>query len=193
MRSQLRIAASVAALALACGVSTLALEGGASGQVSVSRSAGAVPQCRSVHLAGVFVRTGAAAGSLGSSIGIVNVGRVACRLGGYPGLEGVRDHHLFHLRINQHGTFAGNLDPTVLAPRVTGGLIIGTGDACNALNNPNRKVAAAVAAAHTYTTLYVELPDHHGTVAIFGGSIDTACGLQVSRLGWVKGFSLRYQ
>ena len=190
MRSHLRIAASVATLTLACGVSSLALAGGAFGQVSKSQSTGAIPPCRSAHLAGVFVRTGAAAGSLGSMIGIVNVGTVACRLGGYPGLEGVRDHHLFHLRITEHGTFAGNLDSTVLAPRVTGGLIIRTVDACNALNNPNR---CAVAAAHTYTTLYVELPDHHGAVAVFGGSIDTACGLQVSRLGWAKGFSLHYQ
>jgi hypothetical protein len=125
-------------------------------------------------------------------IGILNVGETSCRLGGYPGLEGVRDHHLSHLHITGLGTYSGNLEPVVLAPRITGALIVGTEDACPALNNPNQHKVAATAAAHTYTNLYVVLPDHGGSVLVRGAKIDTACGLWVSRLGWSKGFSLTY-
>ena len=74
------------------------------------------------------------------------------------GLEGIRFGHRHPLVVTGHGTFFGDLGPTVLAPRTMGALILGTEDACHAINQPNQAAQRAEIAAHSYTGLYIELP-----------------------------------
>jgi len=49
---------------------------------------------------------------------------------GYPTLIGLRGSEKYKLRVTGHGTYGGNLHPTKLSPRMSGVLIVSTGDLC---------------------------------------------------------------
>ena len=145
---------------------------------------GSVSECGARHLVGLTLGGGAAAGNLSTIVGLVNVGTAPCRLGGYPALEGTRTGRSFPLVVSGHGTFFGDLQPAVLAPRVLGALIVGTEDGCYAINQPNPVARQAEVTSHSYTGLRIVLPLHGGVVTVGNVRFDTACVLQSSRLGW---------
>lgn len=140
--------------------------------------------CEASSLVGAFVSNQVGTGHIVTTIAMTNVGTVACELGGYPALVGLRENKEFRLHVTGHGTWGGNLRPTTLAPRMSGALIIGTGDICG----PGYGVPVA---GHSYSGLLVVLPKGGGTVKVPGVTIDTTCYLVESQLGWRADFSLQ--
>ena len=136
--------------------------------------------CKGKDLSGTFGQLTSATGNLITTINLRNVGAVRCRLDGYPEIEGVAGGGEHFLSIAHHGTFAGNLQPTDLNPGELGGLILGTTDACPALQGQDAKTNAA---ASTYATIVIALPGSAGSVSITGTNLLVACGLDESRLG----------
>lgn len=179
LTSRLPIRFAVASLCLmaACLVCNLN-EGTASAVTSP------VAPCQGSQLWGAYISTGAATGNYIYNIALINVGHTTCRLSGYPEIQGVREGHTYNLHVAKHGTFAGNLAPTILTPRMSGELILSTADNCNSLNTGGIAKIDKIAAANTYSNLTLKLPDAAGNVYLSGFKVDIACGLDVSRLGW---------
>jgi hypothetical protein len=123
-------------------------------------------------------------GHVVTTIAISNFGTTTCTLGGYPELVGLRGNEKIKLHVTAHGTYGGNLRPTILAPRMSGALIIGTGDLCA----PYYGVPPA---GHSYSGLIVVLPKNKGDVPVLGVALDTTCYLVESQLGWRDHFSIQ--
>lgn len=174
---------AILVLAVSCGLGSVlvASQVGAQGASPGSRT---IAECQGRALDGLTLGSGAGLGNLVNVVGVVNVGRTSCRLGGYPGLEATRDGRAYPFAGSDHGTYFGNLSPTVLAPRMVGALMLVTEDGCPALNQSNQAADRAEIAAHTYTGVVIELPQHDGSVVVNGVRFDTACGFSSSRLGW---------
>jgi hypothetical protein len=181
------VSAMVVAVCVTGSVTGLAqsLDGTASASTTNS-----LESCHGRQLVGAFVRTGIWTGNLDTLIAITNVSNSTCRLGGYPTLIGIRDHQRYPLHVTSHGVLSSNLASTTLKPRMSGALIIGTGDACAALNQTNQAAIDAASASHTYTGLIVDLPNNGGAITVLGVSIDTACYLGESQLGWRTPFPM---
>lgn len=145
--------------------------------------------CEGRNLIGASAGGGAAAGNDDAKIAIVNVGSTSCRLAGYAGIIGVRSGREHRLTGVQRGTFFGNLQPAILAPRMTGALLLGTEWACVAINRSG-PAARAYLAAHSYDGVVLVLPDHSGVVHVPDVQIQNACTLSETRLGWSRGFAL---
>lgn len=143
-----------------------------------------VPSCEGSSLVGAFVSNQVATGHIVTTIAITNVGTTTCELGGYPALVGLRGTKKFKLHVTAHGTYGGDLRPTTLAPRMSGALIIGTGDICA----PSYGVPVA---GHSYSGLIVVLAKNRGTIQVPGVAVDTTCYLVESQLGWRRNFSIR--
>lgn len=154
------------------------------GSVAASASTSHVAPCKGSNLWGAYVGYGAATGHFIYTIALVNVGHTTCKLSGYPTMQGRRGTRNFPLSISKHGTFAGDLPSTVLRPRMSGELLLSTADDCNALNTGGTSKIKQVMAAKTYTNVTIELPNSRGNVYVTGITIDIACGLGVSQLGW---------
>ena len=154
------------------------------GNYVASASTTNVPLCEGSKLWGAYVGTGAATGNFVYTLALINVGHTTCRLEGYPRILGQRDNRTHTLPISKHGTWAGNLRPTVLSPRMSGQLLLSTADNCNALNTGTTKSINRVMAANTYSNLTIQLPDSKGDVYVYGFKVDIACGLEISQLGW---------
>jgi hypothetical protein len=176
-RSQIRC--FVTALCLIAAVPILSLN-----EVTAVAASSTVAPCRGSNLWGAYIDTGAATGNYIYNIALINVGHTTCRLSGYPAILGSRNGHSYNLHLARHGTFAGNLAPTVLTPRMSGKLILSTANNCNALNSGGLANIPKVAAANTYSNLTLKLPNSAGDVYLSGFKVDIACGLDVSRLGW---------
>ena len=137
--------------------------------------------CDGPNLVGSFVSNQVGTGHVVTTIAITNVGREACALGGYPTLIGLRGHNEYKLRVTGHGTYEGNLRPTNLAPRMSGALIVSTGDLCG-------PTYGVIPASQTYSGMIVVLPKSAGTVRVLGAPFDSTCGMYVSQLGWRSHF-----
>ena len=143
-----------------------------------------VPLCTGTDLLGAYAGFGAATGNFIYDVLLINVSHASCRLNGYPSVQGMKGNRSFTLDISKHGTFAGNLLPTDLSPRMSGRLLLSTADNCNALNIGSTSQIQRVAAAHTYSHLTIKLRGLAVEVDIPGLTIDIACGLEVSQMGW---------
>jgi hypothetical protein len=143
-----------------------------------------VPLCTGSDLLGAYAGYGAATGNFIYDVVLINVGHTSCRLNGYPTIQGINGGRTFNLHISKHGTFAGNLLPTELSPRMSGRLLLSTADNCNALNLGGTSEIERVAAAHTYSHVSIRLLGSALEVDVPGLTIDVACGLEVSRMGW---------
>jgi hypothetical protein len=155
----------------------------ANAPISASATNVALASCEGTDLVGAFVRNQVATGHVVTTIAITNVGSAMCALGGYPTLIGLRGANKYGLHVSGHGTYAGNLHPINLAPRMSGGLIVSTGDLCG-------PTYGVLPPSEVYSGMIVVLPKDEGTVQVLGASFDTTCGLYVSQLGWRKNFSL---
>jgi hypothetical protein len=91
---------------------------------------------------------------------------------------------MYNLPIAEHGTYVGNLSPSVLAPRMSGPLLLSTSDDCNAMNVVGQPRIGKIIVKNTYTNVSNELPNSSDEIAINGFSVDIACGLEFSQLGW---------
>jgi hypothetical protein len=182
----IRLAVSLTVIAT-CALSLLTVLAEELGGTASASAATQVESCHGNQLVGVFVRTGVWTGNLDTLIFVSNVSDSTCRLGGYPTLFGVRDGHRYRLHVTSHQVLSNDLAPTTLKPRMSGALIIGTGDACSVLNQTGH---AAVAAAHTYTGLVLMLPDNGGVITVLGMKLDTACYLSETQLGWRTPFPM---
>jgi len=151
---------------------------------AASAASAAVTSCVGSSLVGAFVNNQVGTGHIVTTIAITNVRTTTCELGGYPALVGLRGNKKLKLHLTAHGTWGGNLGRTTLAPRMSGALIIGTGDMCA----PSYGVPVA---GHSYLGLIVVLPRNGGTVKVPGVTIDTTCYLTESQLGWRKNFSIQ--
>ena len=140
--------------------------------------------CEGSSLVGTLVSNQVGMGHIVTTIAITNVGTATCELGGYPALVGLRGNKEFKLHVTGHGTWGGNLRPTTLAPRMSGALIIGTGDLCA----PGYGVPVA---GHSYSGLIMVLSKGGGAVKVRGVTIDTTCYLVESQLGWRTNFSVQ--
>ena len=154
-----------------------------SARESAAYAAGVAPNCAGSNLVGAFVSNQVGTGHEVTTVAITNVGATTCALGGYPGLVGLRERKNIKLRVTAHGTYGGNLRPEILAPRMSGALIIGTGDLCA----PYYGVPPA---GHSYSGLIVVLPKNEGSVTVLGVTLDTTCNMAESQLGWRKHFSI---
>ena len=143
-----------------------------------------VPPCQGSNLVGTFVANQVGTGHIVTTIAITNVGRQACGLGGYPTLMGLRGSKKYKLRVTGHGTYGGNLLPTRLAPRMSGALIVSTGDLCG-------PTYGVIPPSQMYTAMIVVLPKNEGSVQVLGVPFDTTCGVYVSQLGWRSNFSIK--
>jgi hypothetical protein len=130
---------------------------------------------------GAFVSNQVGTGHVVTTIAITNVGRRTCELGGYPTLRGLRGPREYALRVTGHGTYGGNLLPTTLAPRMSGALIVSTGDLCA----PSYGV---IPPSQVYTGMVVVMPKNAGTIRVPDATFDTTCGVYVSQLGWRNNF-----
>ena len=140
--------------------------------------------CTGSNLVGAFVSSQFATGHVVTTIAITNVGTTTCTLEGYPGLIGLRDKEKISLHVTAHGTYGGNLRPAILRPRMSGALIIGTGDLCA----PYYGVPPA---GHSYSGLILVLPKNKGVIPVLGVTLDTTCFLVESQLGWRDHFSIQ--
>jgi hypothetical protein len=154
------------------------------GPTAANASGVVIRPCEGSNLVGAFVSNQVGMGHVVTTVAITNVGTSTCALGGYPTLVGLRGTEEIKLRVTGHGTYGGNLRPTILAPRMSGALIISTGDLCG----PSYGVPLA---GHAYSGVIVVLPQNKGNVRVPGVTFDTTCGLAVSQLGWRNHFCLR--
>jgi hypothetical protein len=150
-------------------------------QVALGAGSSSTPACRGTNLVGAFAYSNLYAGGGIITIAISNIGTSSCLLGGYPRLSGVRDGRAYALRIVGRGTQDGSLNPSVLAPRMSGALILDTSLGCSA------NVASNLV-ADSYSAVILLLPHKEGRVKVPGVPLYVPCGLAVSQLGWAKGF-----
>jgi hypothetical protein len=130
---------------------------------------------------GAFAHSNGYAGGGIITIVVVNVGTSTCRLGGYPQLLGIRDGHEYAFTKVDHGTQDVNLETAILAPRMSGALILDTSDGCNANVYPYPVL-------DQYTGVVILLPHDNGRVKVAGVPLYVPCGIGESQLGWAKGF-----
>jgi hypothetical protein len=142
--------------------------------------------CSGTNLWAGLVGSNGAGGTSFYNIAFINVGHTSCRLFGYPKIEGTRGNVTHELPAVHENVADVNLAPTVLAPRMAGELMLATGSECNALNTGGRIKINKVITANTYTFFTFDLPNSAGSVIVQGLSLDTACGLDISQLGWRK-------
>jgi hypothetical protein len=142
------------------------------------------PPCQASQLRAGKELGGAGAGNLATVVVLTNTG-ASCRLSGYPSLVGISTAS-GQVRLKaRHGTYFGNLIPVDLAKGASGKLVLGTEDACMALNQPNQAAVKRNAASHTYTRIVIILPNGEGSLIASTYSFDVACGLYESELGVV--------
>ena len=153
----------------------------ASNQTAARATGVGVPPCQGSNLAGAFVGNQVGTGHVVTTIVITNVGRQVCTLGGYPTLIGLRGSEKYKLRVTGHRTYGGNLHPTKLSPRMSGGLIVSTGDLCGS-------TYGVIPPSQMYTGMIVVLPENEGSFQVLGVPFDTTCGVYVSQLGWRSHF-----
>lgn len=74
--------------------------------------------------------------------------------------------------------------PTVVAPRMSAVMVLTTYDECNALNSGGRSRIQAVIAKDTYHEVSVKFANSNDPIYVFGLTLDVACGVNVTRVGW---------
>jgi hypothetical protein len=140
-----------------------------------------VQACTGTNVTGAFAYSNIYAGGALITIAVVNVGTRTCQLGGYPKLMGIRGGHEYALANVSHGTQDVSLEPAILAPRMSGALILDTSLGCNANVYP-------YPVSDQYTGVVIVLTHDNGHVKVVGVPLYVPCGLGESQLGWAKGF-----
>jgi len=140
------------------------------------------PLCRASQLAASAGPHGAAAGNLATGVYLKNLGPTTCQLSGWATISGLRPGAAPVPLVARHGTFFGPTSPVDLKPGQKGVLVLGTGDDCDAVNQPDTSAAQASVTGGTYAGIMLRLPGG-GDISVLGVSLDVACGLSESQLG----------
>ena len=167
---------AILALGLGVGITTL-------GTVSSVASASTIPLCGGSNFLGGWVGQNGAGGTLIIDLAFINNSHETCRLAGYPTIQGYRNGREYHLVAGHINGRLFDIFPTVVAPRMSGEMVLTTSASCNALNSGSRTTINKVMAKNTYT-ISLEFPQSNVPIFINGLSIDVACGLNVTGLGW---------
>jgi hypothetical protein len=147
-------------------------------------SATSVSGCNSANFWGAYVYSSGEAGTLISTVALINVGHTACRLSGYPALVGYKDGKKYLLGPEHFRYAPFNISPTILTPRMSGVLLLSTSDSCAILNSGGQTRIRQEMSTHTYQNISIAFPDSTGPVYVNGIAIDVACGLGTTELGW---------
>lgn len=175
---RLLAATAVSAFSLLLGVPTLG-----SGDNAAVASASAIPDCSGKAFWGGWVGKNGATGTSIFDVAFINDGRTTCRLAGYPKIQGYRNGREYALVVGHiKGTLFG-LSPTTVAPRMSGEMVLTTGALCNALNIGSQSKIKKVIAENSYT-VSVTFPNSNDKVYVYGLTLDVACGLNITQLGW---------
>ncbi len=126
--------------------------------------------------------SGAGLSNIVTTIILANVGST-CRLSGYPDLYGATATRApGPISVHKSGTYFGNLVDANLSSGKHGQLLLGTGDACPALNQPSQARIRAIQRSDTYQNVTIVLPQGRGSLRA-KVTVDVACGLDESQLG----------
>jgi hypothetical protein len=175
-RSSVVFAAS--ALWLVVGIPSLG-----SGSSAQMASASTIPPCIGSNFVGGWVGANGAGGTTILDLAFINEGHATCRLTGYPTIQGYRNTREYPLVAEHLKDQTFDISPTIVAPRMSGEMVMTTSALCDALNSGNRTAINKVIAKDTYT-VSVKFPHSNDPIYIYGLSVDVACGLDITQLGW---------
>lgn len=151
--------------------------------LTIAASASTAPPCGGKNFLGGWVGQNGATGTLIYDLAFINDGHGTCRLAGYPTIQGYRNGHEYRLAAGHLKSQLFDILPTVVAPRMSGEMVLTTSESCNALNGGNRTVINKVIANNTYS-VSIEFPYSKEPIFIDGLNIDVACSLNISGVGW---------
>ena len=179
-RPLMRLSAVLAASALcfAFGIPSLGL--GSTANVS---SGATIPVCGGGNFVGGWVGRNGATGTSIMDLAFINDGHNTCRLTGYPTIQGYRNGREYTLAAGHLKDQPFDISPTIVAPRMSAEMVLTSSASCNALNTGNQTAIKKVIAKNTYT-VSVKFPHSNDAIYIYGLSIDVACGLNITELGW---------
>jgi Protein of unknown function (DUF4232) len=146
-------------------------------------SAATLPLCRGNNFLGGWVGQNGATGTFIIDLAFINDGHSTCRLAGYPTIQGYRNGREYPLVAGHLKSQLFDILPTVVAPRMSGEMIVTTSASCNALNSGSRAAINTVIAHNTYS-ISVTFPHSRYPIFIDGLSVDVACGLNITGVGW---------
>lgn len=151
---------------------------------ATSASAVSVPACSGANFWGGYVGSNGEAGSLVYTVAFINAGHTTCRLSGYPTVRGYKNGHEYSLKAGHLNDGPFDIMPTILAPQMSGALVLMTATDCNALNAGGQRSIQKDTVSHTYRDISIEFPKSTDQIYINGIDIDVACGLSSTQLGW---------
>jgi hypothetical protein len=153
------------------------------GNSQVIAAASSLPVCNGDNFWGAWVGKNGATGTVIYDVAFINDGRSSCRLGGYPTIRGYRNGHEYALKAGHLKGQPFDLSSTIVAPRMSGEMVLTTQDECNALNTGGQAKIQSVISDNSYS-VSVTFPHSTGTVFINGLVLDVACGLNITNVGW---------
>jgi len=179
-RSWMRLSVVFAASALSSSVGIPSLGLGVIANVA---SASTIPACSGENFAGGWVGQNGATGTSIEDLAFINDGHNTCRLAGYPTIQGYRNGREYPLAAGHLKDQPFDISPTIAGPRMSAEMVLTTSDSCNAMNTGNQTAIKKVIAENTYT-VSVKFPHSNDPIYIYGLSINVACGLNITGLGW---------
>ncbi|HUY42652.1 MAG TPA: DUF4232 domain-containing protein [Acidimicrobiales bacterium] len=146
-------------------------------------SASTIPLCGGNNFVGGWVGVNGAGGTSIFDIAFINEGHNTCRLTGYPTIQGYRNTREYSLAVGHMKDSPFGISSTIVAPRMSAEMVLTTSALCDALNSGSRTAIEKVIAKNTYT-VSVKFPHSNDPIYIYGLSIDVACGLNSTQVGW---------
>ncbi len=153
------------------------------GNGTVHANAASPADCSGSNFLGAWVGVNGATGTSIYQVAFINDGHTTCRLAGFPKILGYRDGREYTLTTGHIRSQVFDISPTVVAPRMSGLMVLTTSALCNSLNSGDRSSIQRVIARSTYG-VRVEFPHSSVPVEVHGLNLDVACGLNVTALGW---------
>jgi hypothetical protein len=142
-----------------------------------------VPFCSGSNFVGGWVSTNGAGGMSFFEVAFINEGNTTCRLTGYPTIQGYRNNREYPLTVGHMGDSLFDIVPTVVAPRMSGEMVLATSAFCDALNTGSHAAIQKTIVKNTYT-VSVKFPHFNDPISIDGLRVDVACGLDITQVGW---------
>jgi hypothetical protein len=146
-------------------------------------AATSVPSCRGNDFLGAWVGKNGATGTSIFQVAFINNGPAACRLAGYPTIQGYRNGRQYPLKAEDIEGQEFQLSPTIVARRMSGEMFITTSALCNPLNTGGQSTIKKEIARTTYS-VSVKFPHSDYPVDVYGLHLTIACSLDITQLGW---------
>lgn len=175
-------------LLVATAISTLLLVPGLSALVpqdaAVAAHASIITACNGNNVWAGLIGSSGASGNTFYTVALINEAHATCRLAGYPTFHGTRDNRGFSIPAQHLNSQGFGISPTILLPRMSGELILTTGDVCDALITGGQTKIKKAMSENTYTNISITLPKSGVRIYVPGLVLDVACGLDTTELGW---------